>query len=106
MKNFTLTTVNTVNEKCAYSSCVLEKFSESINLRPLPLRNWSTTLVLVKVRVVIQVNKTFPNIPKLKVLPKVYCLFINKFFFKIGADSHKIFLFKQNSFHQPTNANN
>ena len=34
MKNFTLATVNTVNEKCVKWSRAIEHFSESINLGP------------------------------------------------------------------------
>ena len=43
MKNFTLATINTINEKCVNWSCAIENFSESINFSPWPSRNWSTT---------------------------------------------------------------
>ena len=58
MKNFTLATVNTVNEKCVHWSRAIKNFSESINLSPWPSRNWSTTHVFVRVSVVMHLNKT------------------------------------------------
>ena len=66
------------NEKVYLSHCkhhqwemrplsqAIKNFSESINLIPWPSSNWSMTLILVRVSVVILLNKTLTKNSKIK----------------------------------------
>ena len=58
MENFTSAIVNTINEKYVPGPEQSKTFSKSKKLIPCPSRNWSTTLVMVRVIDVIHVNKT------------------------------------------------
>ena len=82
MKNCTLVTVHTVNEKFVNLSRAIENFSESINFSSWLSRNWSTSRLGEG-----ECRHPFEQICDQKLKNKVYRLFFHRKFLKTGVGS-------------------